>query len=187
MQRANVDFDAPWQFVDSSASIATQGFVFTPISGSILITDYYNLTYNGSNVLFPQNNTPLTTQPEIGGTFSLLSLDLGGSHHDAPNRWASAVAITGYDAANNVVASTSVDLPADLNDFLRVQLSDFTNLARVTFVPSMNLTDHQENNYEFTLDNIHVTLVPEPQSCAILLASLGFVGFFGHRKKTATS
>jgi len=82
-----------------------------------------------------------------GGAFSLMSVDIGGSFVNTPDRWADHV---------DVIAGGTVTATLDGHGPTYVHLTpNFLNVTSVLFDPFVN-DNLGENNNEFTLDNIEL-------------------------------
>jgi len=128
---------------------------------------------HGTTKLYVGNHAQLTMTRIDGSLFDLLSLDIGGSWSD-PNRffrWADSVDIIGDFATHN--ADLSDPTPIYHNQMFS---SDFLGISSVLFSPFQHAGAGSnccgEFVYEFTLDNIEVSSVPEPSTILLLAAGL---------------
>ena len=176
---ALITFEGASGFADDIGEfIDVDGFRFTFSAGNSngfeVITNQDNIIEGDTTKLFAANRAEITMTMIGGGAFNLLSLDVGGSFITSPTRWASSVDVT--DGSNTV----NVPLPSGDPTYQSVS-PGFFNVTSVMFIPFIN-AGGGPNNFEFTLDNIQVS-VPEPS--ALLLLSLGALVVLRRRQRRA--
>ena len=62
--------------------------------------------------------------------------------------------------------------------------SSFTNLASVTFTSSGSKDARSDG---FSIDNINVSAVPEPESYVMLMGGIGLLGVMTRRRRQSTA
>jgi hypothetical protein len=147
--------------------------------------------YNGTNYFLSAYNSSLTMTRFDGRAFSLIAFDGAGGHN--MNSTSSSAIPDQIDVAgilNNgetVSQSFAIDkselfFNAPLN-FSRYFLnSSFNDLISVTFTSS-GIGSGYEIYKGFSLDNLTVALVPEPESLVLMLAGIGLIGFAPKMKR----
>lgn len=171
-----VDFDdAPHVVLEGiGARYSEAGFDFTLTGGGyfVMAGSYQpDLINNGTPNLFSANDSVFEITASNHRPFSLRAFDIAGSWTEPSLwfRWASAVVLTG----------TRAGLPDLHHTFTMPQTARFTTvlldwegLSSVTFTPIVNPSGGPAD-YEFTLDNLYLAAVPEPETWGLLLAGLG--------------
>ena len=115
--------------------------------------------------------------------FSLSSLDLAGF----PTSREGTIQVIGTFADSSTISTTFtldgvVDGSDGRIDFETFSLgADWINLASARIVN----TDPNSNQGLFSVDNINIIPVPEPETYAMLLAGLGLMGAVARRRKVA--
>lgn len=174
-----VNFDEGDAFVWGGQSVLSGGYSFLAVSRGPLafaqIDAQPDIVGNGSRRLLAGNYTEIAMTRADGGKFDLLGLSLGGSWTDPGKRfrWADAVEIVGNFGSGSIV-TYRIDLlsaPAQLQSLL---LHDFVGLDSVSFRPVKYGTT-LGSNYEFVLDDLRVSSVPEPESWLMLGAGLALL------------
>lgn len=154
-------------------SVTSGGFRFVSEEDHLHIGSEQFWAYNGSTVLtahydviFARNDSSL---------FSLSSLDLAGFPTDSEG----TIQIIGTFADSSTISTTFtldgvVDGSDGRIDFETFSLgTDWINLASARIVN----TDPNSNQGLFSVDNINIIPVPEPETYTMLLAGLGLLGF----------
>jgi hypothetical protein len=105
----------------------------------------------------------------IGGTTYVLSFDLAGNQ-----RGSSETVNVSFGSTAAAYSFSSAD------PFSRFTLN-FTPSSDGSY--SFSYQNAGGDNFGALLDNVSVSAVPEPETYAMLLAGLGFVGFMARRKR----
>jgi hypothetical protein len=103
----------------------------------------------------------MTLQRVDGQPFNLHSFDIGGSFVNNPQRWALAALL--ISSAGNYTAAVPGSTPT-----YQFHTPNLQNVTSVLFRPIAR-RGAGPNDFEFTLDNISVSAVPEP-SAVVLVA-----------------
>lgn len=171
----HIDFNDHDAFAWSGQSIESGGFSFLALEvgtlGFISVDAQPDIVGNGSRRLLSGNNTEIVMTKADGGTFDLLGLAYGGSFVDQQFRWADSIEILGRSVSGRVVSRSQVGLAGLRPEPSYASFSDFTGVQSVLFRP-MKLGTNPGNNFEFVLDDIRVSAVPEPDSWILLSAGL---------------
>jgi hypothetical protein len=138
---------------------------------------------NGTQYLLTQFDGTLRLAHSMGRSFSLESFDAAESFSGLSDFWARQLVLTG-DVLGGGAVTTSFAL-----DFVNDgsgPLSDFqTFMLPTTFVSLIGLTITGSGNVgrnDFAIDNLHLTVVPEP-STVVFLALIGLSLTYHHRRK----
>lgn len=161
------------------------GYSFTavgrPILDSFAIDDLPGKVGNGTPRLFALNDSLVLLASAAGNPIDLLSVDFGGYEIDPLKRtfWADKIEILGY-RGDAVVGTTILDLDPRVPEANLMTFSfgsQFRGLSRVSFHGLGDIGPDGEfrNNHAFSLDNLVVSQVPEPEHYAMLLAGLGLL------------
>jgi hypothetical protein len=146
---------------------------------------------NGTNYFLSPYTSSLTMTKSNGGIFNFIEFDGAGGHN--MNMYTSSaipdrINVTGVRYNGEIVTQsfdidkTNLFFDAPLN-FSHFLLNDsFSNLTSITF-NSSGIDSSYDVYKGFSLDNLIVAAVPEPESFAMLMAGLGLVGFLQIRKK----
>ncbi len=183
-----------------TGSFSSNGFYFTATTqvvasitndGTAICSP--SCPYNGTNYFLSPYNSSLTMTKSDGGAFSLIAFD-GAGGHNMNSTSSSAIPdqmnVTGILSNGKTVSqSFAIDkselfFNAPLN-FSRYLLNNsFNDLISVTFT-SNGIGSDYEIYKGFSLDNLTVAIVPEPNSLALMLAGIGIIGFA--QKKSSKS
>lgn len=186
---ATITFDdiAPTNNTIQTA-VTSDGFNFAGDHFHIIDTFDPRFVSSGSNFLTAEDafdlGKPVTMTHAGGSLFNLIGLDVGElwlpgeSFNDF-----SDVILTGNQFGGGVL-STTIHLDGirdgvgGVNDFQSVAIG-WTNLVSVTITGM----DSSGDFGDYSIDSISVSLVPEPETYALLLAGLGVVGAFARRRR----
>lgn len=166
----------PWQTIpNETGSFTTDGYTVTPTMGSadgIIVVGSYQpegnpqgnqpLVNNGTPNLMCGNWVNLRIAAVGGRSFDLTSLELGGTFdQELVHRWAwaSFVNIVGHRTDGGPDLAVRIELDSDFA--LHPVILDWTGLTYVEFVPEHSLVGTGPNDYEFTIDNLVVSALPE--------------------------
>jgi hypothetical protein len=141
--------------------IGIGGFNFIPGNGN-----YIDLDGSSSNAGLLSHSVDL-----LGGTTYMLSFDLAGSHRGTPET---------VDVSFGSVAASYSSLNS--TDPFSTHTLNFTPDSHGSY--SLSFQNVGGDNFGALLDNVHISVVPEPEVYAMLLAGLALVGFTGRRRKT---
>lgn len=161
------------------ASVTSGGFRFVSEEDHLHIGSEQFWAYNGSTVLTAHYDVIFARTDS--SLFSLASLDLAGF----PTSSEGTIQVIGTFADSSTISTTFtldgvVDGSAGRIDFETFSLGvDWVNLASARIVN----TDPNANQGLFSVDNINIIPVPEPQTYAMLLAGLGLLGFMVRSRK----
>ncbi|OQW39076.1 MAG: hypothetical protein A4S08_08380 [Proteobacteria bacterium SG_bin4] len=185
---ATITFDdiAPTSNAIQTA-VTSDGFNFAGDHFHIIDTFDSRLVSSGSNYLSAEDAADLgksVTMTHAGGSlFNLIGLDVGELWlpGESLNDF-SDVLLTGNQFGGGVLSTTIRldgirDGVGGLNDFQSVAIG-WTNLVSVTITG----VDSSGGFGDYSIDSISVSLVPEPETYALLLAGLGVVGAFARRR-----
>jgi hypothetical protein len=133
------------------------GFNFTSSGDHFHFLDskLYAVPQNGTSILDEDRNYSITMTESSNRSFDLLSINYAGDSSITPA--ATSLLVTGFFSAGG---STSTTLPISGTGFLSSTLTGFTNLSSVVF-------DGTGGGGAFALDNITVSVVPEPSTCVL--------------------
>lgn len=134
---------------------------------------------NGTPRLFAINDSLVLLASAVGNPIDLLSVDFGGYWLTQRTFWADKIEILGY-RGDGIVGTTILDLDPSVPEANLMTFSfgsQFRGLSRVSFHGLGDIGPDGEfrNNHTFTLDNLVVSQVPEPETYALLLAGLGLL------------
>lgn len=173
-----IDFENKTGFTSTNGgAIDIDGYRFTLTnvnSGFLLISNDSSFVESDTTKLFAANDSILTISRIDGLLFDLLSLDIGGSWINTPNRWANTV---GISSSEGLVTATL----SKFSTSYQAITPNFIGVNSVTFTPT---TVGSLYDYEFTIDNLQVqqtSNVPEPGSLALL--AFGLAGFAISRRR----
>ena len=168
------------------ASVTSDGFKFD--FGSTSTANGWNHLHIGSEPFWAYNgSTVLTAHYDVifaktdSSLFSLSSLDLAGF----PTSSEGTIQVIGTFADSSTISTTFtlegvVDGSGGRVDFETFSLGiDWINLASARIVN----TDPNSNQGLFSVDNINIIPVPEPETYVMLLAGLGLLGFMVRGRK----
>jgi len=138
-------------------------------NGFEVITGQNNIVEPGTTKLFGANHVEITMGRIDGAAFNLNSVDIGGSFVDSPNRWADHVDVIGGGSTSTAFLAGQ---PATYQNIT----PNFLGVTSVLFSPIGNIGGGA-NDFEFTIDNISVSSVPEPSIILLLGSGLALLGF----------
>jgi hypothetical protein len=134
---------------------------------------------NGTSRLLSFNASRITVAPVAGGEFDIISFDGGESWISQPHQWSTQIEAVGYLAVGGTTTQV-FDLDLIKDPVLGLQTFTFNNsfrgLTRVEFIGI-------GGNPEFSLDNVAVQAVPEPETYALMLGGLSAVAFMARRRQ----
>jgi hypothetical protein len=143
-------------------------------------------TGNSTQFYFNSNDGALFLQHEQGLPFALNGFTAAFVPLAPASSQTTVIAAMGFDASSNVVAAVAwLFAPAASSGRYQFGLYDnpadfsaFTGLSSLAFF-SCSLTgpcdDPTDNNGQFALDDVQISVVPEPSSIALVLLSLGLL------------
>lgn len=144
-------------------------------SGGFTTSLQIDIVEPGTTKLWAANESEITMTRIDDSAFDLISLDIGGSIINSPNRWADSV---------NIIAgasTTNVSLDGSDTTYQYVALN-YLNVTSVLFDPIGN-TNGGANNYEFVIDNLDVAAVPIPAALWLFASGLLSLAGIARRKK----
>jgi len=171
-----------------------------PVNGTNIVLAPY-----GIDVFVPlQPPTSLTMMKSDGGSFRLSGFDGAGSFN--LNEWRGSPQVADmynqrfqlFTKQIDVVASITggstltqsflVDItpqsgPLPFTSFVLNTSFANLNLSSVTFTSSSSIGHSVYSG--FAIDNVVAVPIPEPETYAMMMAGLGFLGFMAKRKKSA--
>ena len=103
----------------------------------------------------------------------MLSFDLAGSHRGTTET---------VDVSFGSVAASYSSLNS--TDPFSTHTLNFTPGSDGSYSLSFHNVGGDGDNFGALLDNVHISVVPEPEVYAMLAAGLALVGFTGRRRKT---
>lgn len=172
------------EFYDSiPATIDGFNFVTSGMSQYILGTawsdsDSSSIAWNGTDYQIINGLTDgISINQANGGAFSLNSLDMANWDDTIPGIYISVTGnfMNGGSINEKISVSNSLNsVMQDGNDFTHYTFTGFNNLS------SLNISYY--GNYKLAIDNYEVTVVPEPEIYAMLMAGLGLLGFMIRRR-----
>lgn len=182
-----IDFNAKDDFAPSGKSLVSGGYRFLAQgvgkNGFIAVDGQSDILNNGTRRLFAGNRTEIKLTRLGGGKFDLLGLHCGGSFEDQPFRWADAIEVVGRFGAG-VEITRPVRLAGSPPVLRRVEFSEFIGVDSVLFRPTKSGIN-PGNNFEYVLDDIRVSVVPEPESWMLL--GVGLAGLALRRRNRPDS
>gem|GEM_PF-2421331 len=161
------------------AFVTSDGFRFVSGEDHLHIGSEQFWAYNGSTVLTAHYDVIFARTDS--SLFSLSSLDLAGF----PTSSEGTIQVIGTFADSSTISTTFtldgvVDGSDGRIDFETFSLgADWINLVSARIVN----TDPNANQGLFSVDNINIIPVPEPETYAMLLAGLGLLGFMARGRK----
>ena len=195
---SSVAFTAQAQVIDFD------GFGLTNLNNSSVAEDGFNITHSGSFAqIFPNagqgatdfsgngtarlvsfNTSSISLTSASSSLFGLSRFDGGESWIQAgqAHRWATQIQVVGTYADNSTTVQV-FNLDLVKSPLLGMETFTLNNsfaggLKKVVFTGI-------GGNPEFSLDNIAVAAVPEPETYALLLAGLGLMGTVARRRRAA--
>ncbi len=175
-------------------SLSSQGFVFqnlgshpVEVSGNIpagIPSCSPPCADNGTQYLLTQVDGLLRLTHSTGQPFALSSLDAAESFSGLPEFWARQVVVTG-EVVGGATAQALFDLDlindgtGGVSDFQTFALPPtFSDLTALTIAGAGNV-----GRNDFSIDNLRLTVVPEPNSVVLLgLGGLGLTCAFRRSK-----
>lgn len=174
----------------SGQSIESGGFSFLALEvstlGFVSVDAQPDIVGNGSNRLLSGNHTEIVMTKAGGGTFDLRGLAYGGSFVDQQFRWADSIKILGRSVSGKVVSRSEVSLLGLPPELKYAAFSDFTGVQSVLFRPTKSGVN-PGSNFEFVLDDIRVSAVPEPDSWILLSAGLAGLAILRRLRRRSTA
>jgi hypothetical protein len=154
----------------------SDGFAFTSGNDHFHIEDDLGgQPSNGTSILLEDQNSAIEMRQIGGGVFDLLSADLAQDNGNADP--ATGVIVTGFLSGGGSISTTIALPPIPNQGFQHAAFLGYANLLSVTFQGAGNPSLSPSSN-GFTLDNINVSVVPEPSSAVML--GVGAIGLLGY-------
>jgi hypothetical protein len=189
----NIDFDDPalvglyfaGDSFNQSGMRMTAGFDFGTVDSAAALGNAAPAG-NATSFYFNANDGALFVEQEQGLTFDLTGFSAAFVPLIPASTQPTVMAAIGFDAGGSAVAAVAwLFAPQDGNgryQFARyddpLDFTDFVNLSSLAlFSCSLSgpCTDPTNNNGQFAVDDIQVSLVPEPSSVALTLFALGLL------------
>jgi hypothetical protein len=194
--------DAPtWSNTSSVSAFSSGGFNFKLDGSGATLTNQQlcgpACPVNGTNLaLLPYGPSLLAMSKSDGGAFDLIGFQGAGSFNfnlfngSHPEYIPDQIDVTGtLVGGGSVMQSFLINKTTGSNGALSfsdyVFNSNFTNLISASF--SSSGKSPTPFGFGFTVDNIVVTAVPEPETCAMLLAGLALMAGVSRRRKQAAA
>ena len=138
---------------------------------------------DGTKRLISFNTSSISVSAASATPFDAIAFDGGESWVMQPHGWATQIQAIGHLAAGGTTSQTfNLDLIKN----------PITGMQHFVFDNSFHALNRLEfkglgGNPEFSLDNVAVQVVPEPETYALMLAGLGAVAFMVRRKQARHS
>lgn len=178
-QAVVIDFEGASGLASTDgAFIDVDGFRFTLTQGNangfLRIINQSDIVEPNTTKLFAANHAVITMTRISGGSFDLLSVDVGGSFVNSPNRWADTVNIVGGPLEIVTLAGQGPNYVTAVTNYLGV--------SSVVFRPTQN-TNGGTNNWEYVIDNLVLDKVQVPEPMSASLAAFGLLVAVGVRRR----
>lgn len=163
-------------------SHSVEGFDFKLQSGraeSFFVSGLNDANYvnNGSKNLFVANQANLLVSSSLGRNFDLLSFDLGGSFVNFTGAWADTLTVVGHTDSGDLMLTVS------LPDTPTLSTITFNWFGLRSFELRANGTPVDDLGPDFVIDNIRLSVIPEPASSALVLLALAGLAAPALRKR----
>ena len=162
-------------------AVTEKGFTTTALGALAAVANYNwcnpQCSSNGSNYFMTYYAAGFSVKSVTGAAFNLTSFDAAEVFTNFAG--APTLQVTGYKVGGGtVIQSFTLDGINDglngLADFQTFSLANFGNLSLVTFAAAASRPN-------FALDNVNVSLVPEPGTVALF--GLGLVGIAAVKRR----